>query len=76
VTELAVLQVVQSEPEAEVIRGLLRSEGIPSYVQQTSMGAGAAGGLAGAAGGAREILVDEQNLAAARAVLDEQSASS
>jgi hypothetical protein len=73
VAELEVLQVVQSEAEAEVIRGLLRSEGIPSYVQQTSMGAGAAGGLAGAAGGAREILVDEENLAAARKLLEQQT---
>ena len=71
--ELAVLEVVQSEPEAEVIRGLLRSEGISSLVQQTSVGAGMAGGLAGAAGGPREILVDEQNLAAARRVLEQRT---
>ena len=70
--ELVVLQVVQSEPEAEVIRGLLRSEGIASTVQQTAVGQGMAGGLAGAAAGAREILVHESNLAAARAVLERQ----
>jgi hypothetical protein len=69
VGELAVLQVVQSEAEAEMIRGLLRSEGIPSYVQMTTVGAASVGGLAGAAGGAREILVPEQSLAAARKML-------
>jgi hypothetical protein len=73
VAELAVLQVVQSEPEAEMIRGLLQSEGIPSYVQQTSVGSGMVGGLAGAPLGPREILVPEQSLAAARKVLEQQS---
>ena len=73
--ELAVLQVVQSEPEAEVIRGLLESEGIPSFVQQTSLGAGMTGGLP-SAGGQHAIFVDEENLAAARRLLEEQSASS
>jgi hypothetical protein len=72
VAELAVLQVVQSEPEAEVIVGLLRSEGIPAIVQQTSAGAGMAGGLPGA-GGTREIMVHATNLEAAREVLERQS---
>ena len=70
--ELAVLTVVQSEPEAEVIRGLLTTEGIPSVVRQTSVGAGMAGGLPGGAR-AREILVPEASLARARQLLDEQS---
>lgn len=56
-----------------MIRGLLQSEGIPSYVQQTSVGSGMAGGLAGAPGGPREVLVPEQSLAAAHKVLEQQS---
>ena len=67
------LQVVQSEPEAEMIRGLLQSEGIPSFVQQTTVGSAMAGGLAGAPGGPREILVPEQSLERARKVLEQQS---
>ncbi len=70
--ELVVLQVVQSESEGDMIRGLLKSEGIPSLVRQTSLGAGMTGGLPGA-GGQHEILVDEQNLSAARKVLEQQT---
>ncbi|MGZ4257644.1 MAG: putative signal transducing protein [Gaiellaceae bacterium] len=70
--ELAVLQVVPSEPEAEMIRGLLRSEGIPSIVQRTTLGAGMADGFPGASG-PLEILVHAGNLPAARRVLEQQS---
>ena len=70
--DLAVLQVVQSEPEAEVIRGLLQTEGIPSFVQMTTVGSGSVGGLPGA-GGAREILVPAASLERARQLLEEQS---
>jgi Putative prokaryotic signal transducing protein len=69
--ELVVLEVVNSEPEAEVIRGLLRSEGIPCIVQRTSLGAGMADGFP-AALGPRELLVHAENLAAARSVLSDQ----
>jgi hypothetical protein len=69
--EFEVLQVVPSEPEAEVIRGLLESEGIPAFVRQTSAGAGMTGGLPGA-GGTHEILVHATNLAAARELLQQQ----
>jgi len=55
-----------------VIRGLLRSEGIPCVVQRTSVDAGMAGGFPSALG-PREILVHAENLAAARKVLSEQS---
>ena len=71
-SELVVLEVVTSELEAEVIRGLLRSEGIPCIVQRTSLGAGMADGFPSALG-PREILVHAQNLDAARKVLSEQS---
>ena len=66
------LQVVWSEAEAEVIRGLLRSEGIPSVVQRTTLGGGMADGFPGT-GGPREILVHAPTLPAARRVLEQQS---
>jgi hypothetical protein len=71
VSELAVLEVVGSEPEAEVIRALLRSEGIPSIAQKTNFAAGLADGSLSAAG-PREILVHAEDLARARAILEEQ----
>jgi hypothetical protein len=71
--ELAVLQVVQSEPEADVVCGLLRSEGIPCITQRTNVGVGMADGFPSAIG-PREILVHEQNVAAARKLLEEQQA--
>jgi Putative prokaryotic signal transducing protein len=69
--ELAVLEVVGSEPEAEVILGLLRSEGIPCMAQKTNFAAGLADGSLSAAG-PREILVHAENLARAREVLARQ----
>jgi hypothetical protein len=70
--DLAVLEVVASEPEAEVILGLLRSEGIPAIAQKTNFAAGLADGSLSAAG-PREILVHAENLARAREVLEEQA---
>ena len=70
--ELAVLQVVQSEPEADVVCGLLRSKGIPCIAQRTNYAVGMADGFPSAAG-PREILVHEQNLAVARKLLEQQS---
>lgn len=70
-SELAVLEVVGSEPEAEVIRALLRSEGIPSIAQKTHFAVGLADAAASAAG-PREILVHAENLARAREILEEQ----
>ena len=70
--DLGVLQVTSSGPEADMIHGLLQSEGIPSVVRQTSAGAGMAGGLPGGAG-AHEILVPESSLAQARQLLEEQA---
>lgn len=70
-SELAVLQVVGSEPEAEVILALLRSEGIPCMVQKTNYAAGLADGAL-SPGGPREILVHAENLEKAREVLRAQ----
>jgi hypothetical protein len=71
VAELAVLEVVGSEAEAEVILGLLRSEGIPAMAQRTNFAVGMADASA-AAVGPREILVHGENLARAREILDQQ----
>jgi Putative prokaryotic signal transducing protein len=70
-TELTVLQVVGSEPEAEVILALLRSEGIPCIAQKTNFAVGLADGSLSAAG-PREILVHAENLARAREILEHQ----
>ena len=69
--ELALLQVVGSEPEADVIIGLLRSEGIEAIAQKPNYAVGIAGAAASDAG-PREILVREENLARAREVLENQ----
>jgi hypothetical protein len=69
--DLAVLEVVGSEPEAEVILALLRSEGIPCIAQRTNFAVGLADGALTDAG-PREILVHAENLARAREVLEQQ----
>jgi hypothetical protein len=71
VSELAVLEVVGSEPEAEIIVQLLRSSGIQAIAQKTNFAVGLADASSSGAG-PREILVHEQNLARAREVLADQ----
>ena len=68
--ELVRLTIVASEPEAEMVRGLLATEGIESMQRPTDFAAGALDGWA--AGGAREILVREADLAAARELVGTQ----
>ena len=70
-SELAVLEVVGSEPEAEVICALLRSEGIPCIVQKTNLAVGMAD-ASSSGGGPREVVVHAENLARARQVLEDQ----
>src|SRR4029453_5354846 len=70
-SELAVLQVVGSEPEAEIILSLLRSEGIPAIAQKTNFAVGLADASSSSAG-PREILVHAENLARAREILEDQ----
>jgi hypothetical protein len=65
--ELAVLDVVATEQEAEVLRGLLRSAGIESIGLQTNVGAGASDGLTTT--GPYEVVVRAEDLDAAREVL-------
>jgi Putative prokaryotic signal transducing protein len=71
--ELVVLQMVGSEPEAELICSLLRSEGIPCIQQKTNYAAGVGDGMS-VIGGPREIVVHAENLAAAQEIMDEQRA--
>ena len=65
------VEVVGSEPEAEVILALLRSEGIQAIAQKTNFAVGLADASATGAG-PREILVHAENLERAREVLDQQ----
>ena len=63
------LTVVANELEAEVVCGLLRSNGIPSTFRTLGLGT-SIGGESGATG-STEILVEEANLEAARELLPE-----
>ena len=69
--ELVVLDVVGSEPEAEIILALLRTEGIQAIAQKTNFAVGLADASSSGAG-PREILVHAENLARAREILEEQ----
>lgn len=64
---LARLTIVQTEPAAELLCSFLRAEGIRCGHRITDVGAGAWDGVP--SGGPREVLVDPDDLAAARAVL-------
>jgi hypothetical protein len=67
--ELARLTVVPNEIEAEQIRSLLGFEGIESIQRLTDFGSGSID--AGTSGvGAREILVNPEDLEAARAIIE------
>jgi hypothetical protein len=68
--ELVRLTIVGNEPEAELIRGLLATEGIDSIQRPTDFAAGALDGWA--AGGAREILVRAADLDTARELIARQ----
>ncbi len=60
--------VVPDAVTAEVVCGLLRRNGIECFHRRTDVGAGAADGSSSSAG-PTEVLVDEQDADAARAVL-------
>ena len=64
---LAVIDVVATEQEAEVICGLLRSAGIECLTRQTNVGAGASDGLS--VTGPYEVVVRVEDIEAAREVL-------
>ena len=65
------LTVVGSAPEAEVVCGLLRTEGIPATHRITDLGAGVMDGFPGSTW--REVLVSEDDLQEARAILAAQA---
>ena len=65
---LARLTVVANEVDAELLCGLLRSNGIACDFRSTDTAAGARDGAAGPVG-PREIIVDEADLDAARELL-------
>jgi len=65
--ELVVVEVVSTEPEAELLCSLLRSAGVKCTPRQTNRGAGASDGLA--VGGPHEIIVRAADLDLAREVL-------
>ena len=66
-SDVAVMQVVGSEPEAEIVCSLLRTAGIKCYHRATNTGSGAADGMP--FGGPRAILVREADLAKANEIL-------
>jgi hypothetical protein len=68
--EPAVVKVVGTEPEAELLCSLLRSADIECASRQTNLGAGAADGMPG---GPYELVVRPQDLDDARDVLRERS---
>jgi Putative prokaryotic signal transducing protein len=68
--ELVRLMIASGEPEAEAIRGLLETEGIPSMQRPTDFSAGALDGWA--AGGSREVLVRAEDLERAQELLGGQ----
>ena len=68
--ELVRLTIVSSESEAELLRGLLATEGIESIQRPTDFAAGALDGWA--AGGAREILVRPADVETARELIGSQ----
>jgi hypothetical protein len=64
---MVTLDVYASAQEAELVSGLLASASIESVVRQTNLGAGASDGLSIV--GPYEVVVEEQDLEAAREVL-------
>jgi len=65
--ELVVVEVVATEPEAELLCSLLRSAGVRCARRQTNFGAGATDGLP--VGGPQDVIVRLQDLESARDVL-------
>ena len=65
--DAVVVEVVGSQPEAEMLCSLLRSAGIACMPRLTSRGAGAGDGLG--IGGQHEIMVRSKDAQAARKIL-------
>ena len=69
--ELVRLTIVLNEIEADQVQSLLKFENIESMQRPTDTGAGSIGG-SGAMSGSREILVKQEDLETARAIIGEQ----
>jgi Putative prokaryotic signal transducing protein len=67
VDELAVVEVVATEPEAELLCSILRGAGIQCFQRVSNRGAGVGDG--GYAVGPREVVVRARDLGSAREVL-------
>jgi hypothetical protein len=67
--DLVRLMVVANELEAEMVRSLLSTAGIQSMQRYTNFGAAALDGMSSGVG-PREILVHEENLEAARELIE------
>jgi Putative prokaryotic signal transducing protein len=67
--ELSTVRVVRSEPEAELLCGLLRSSGITCTHRPTNLAAGAMDG-ATSSFGPREVVVNAADVEAARELVD------
>jgi Putative prokaryotic signal transducing protein len=65
--ELVVVDVVATEPDAEILCSLLRSAGIECTHRLTNFGAGASDGLP--IGGPREVIVRQEDEELAREIL-------
>jgi hypothetical protein len=62
VTDLVRVATVENEPEAELVVGLLRTEGISAMWQRAEFGAAGAGiGSAGGVSGPFDVLVQPQD---------------
>ena len=68
--ELVVIDVVASEPEAELLCGLLRSAGISCLHRLTDRGAGASDGLP--VGGPQQVMVSRSDAESAREILGKE----
>jgi Putative prokaryotic signal transducing protein len=71
VDEFAVLDVVATEQEAEILAGLLGSADIEAVVRQTNVGAGASDGLSTV--GPYAVVVRAEDLDAARDILEAEA---
>jgi hypothetical protein len=65
--DLAVVEVVATEAEAELLCSLLQNEGIRCTYRVSNYGAGAGDGLA--VGGPQEVIVRSEDLESARTIL-------
>ena len=69
--DLVLLTIVMNEIEADQVQSLLKFEKIESMQKRTDVGAESIGG-SGAMSGSREILVKQEDLETAKAVIGEE----